>query len=589
MQTTTYDVVIAGGGAAGLSAALMLGRSRRSVLVVDSGSPRNRFADHMHGVLGNEGVSPLDLLRTGRQETAQYGVSFAPGRVTRVEEARADSAHTDAAPASADAAPASAEAVSAAPAAPPDAPAVDGVPPELVVHLSDGRRVTTRALVAATGISDELPDIPGLAERWGRTVLHCPYCHGWEVRDRRLGVLATSPQSLHQAEMIRQWSPDVTVFSAELGALAPQTSHRLRSRGVVLEPSPVAEVRGEGEAISVVVLEDGREVAVDAIFTAGSPVPHDSYLADLGLDRTEGPFGSFLSVDFSGRTSHPRIWAAGNVVSPMANVPITIGAGAMAGAAVNGALIGWEFDAASPVQTEWPESTSAEDWEKRYADSDGVWSGSPNRVLADVAAGLEAGTALDVGCGEGADAVWLASRGWRATGLDVSATAVGRAARAAAERGIAPEDARFVAGGLAALDGESFDLVTVSFLHSPAGAPREDVLRGAADRVASGGHLLVTSHFSMPTPQGGSGEGAGHAAEEDPGHAAEHAAEHAAGHGGHDHGGRRFLSPDEELEALALPTGEWTTVAAELRPREVTMPNGSSATLEDSVLLLRRA
>ena len=575
MQTITYDVVIAGGGAAGLSAALMLGRSRRSVLVVDSGSPRNRFADHMHGVLGNEGLSPLDLLRKGREEAAQYGVTFAPGQVTRVEEAHTDTAHTDAAPAGAEAA--SAEAAAAAPDA-ADAPAADGIPPELVVHLSDGRRITTRALVAATGISDELPDIPGLAERWGRTVLHCPYCHGWEVRDQRLGVLATSPQSLHQAEMIRQWSPDVTVFSAELGALAPQTSHRLRSRGVVLEPSPVAEVRGEGEAISAVVLADGREVAVDAIFTAARPVPHDSYLADLALDRAEGPFGSFLSVDFSGRTSHPRVWAVGNVANPMANVPLSIGAGAMAGAAANGVLIGWEFDAASPAQTEWPESTSAEDWERRYADSDGVWSGSPNRVLADVAAGLEPGTALDVGCGEGADAVWLASRGWRATGLDVSATAVERAARAAADRGIAPEDARFVAGDLDALDGESFDLVTVSFLHSPAGAPREDVLRRAADRVASGGHLLVTSHFSMPTGVGDAGEGA-----EDAG------GEHAAEHGAHNHGGQRFLAPDEELEALALPTGEWTTVLAELRPREVTMPNGSPATLEDSVLLLRRA
>jgi thioredoxin reductase/SAM-dependent methyltransferase len=542
----------------------MLGRSRRSVLVVDSGSPRNRFADHMHGVLGNEGVSPLDLVRKGREEAAGYDVTLAPGQVTRVESAGTD-APTTHEPAAERAA----------------APAAGGIPPEIVVHLSDGRRIVARALVAATGISDELPDIPGLAERWGRTVLHCPYCHGWEVQDQRLGVLATSPQSLHQAEMIRQWSPDVTVFSAELGALAPQTSHRLRSRGVVLEPSPVTEVRGEGEEISAVVLADGREVAVDAIFTAGRPVPHDSYLADLDLDRAEGPFGSFLSVDFSGRTSHPRIWAVGNVVNPMANVPMSIGAGAMAGAAANGALIGWEFDAASPVQAEWPDSTSAEDWEKRYADSGGVWSGSPNRVLADVAAGLEPGTALDVGCGEGADAVWLASRGWRATGLDVSATAVERAARAAAERGIAPEAARFVAGDLAALDGESFDLVTVSFLHSPAGAPREDILRRAAERVASGGHLLVTSHLSMPTPQDDPGEGAGHAS----GHAGEHADEHA----GHDHGGRRFLAPDEELEALALPTGEWTTVTAELRPREVTMPNGSSATLEDSVLLLRRA
>ncbi len=305
LNSPSWDAIVIGGGAAGLSAALLLGRARRRTLVVDAGLPRNRLAAHMHGVLGNEGTPPLDLVQRGRAEAAAYGVAFRAGAVAAVRE--------------------------------------DG--DALTVVLEEGAEERTRALVVASGISDELAAVPGLAERWGTSVLHCPYCHGWEVRDRRLAVLASSPASLHQAKMVRQWSGDVVLFSAGLGALDPEDERLLRARGVEIVASPAIEVIGEGTAVAAIRTADGAEIPVDAVFTGGRPVPHDGFLDELRLARAELPsgLGAFLQADAAGKTSHPRIWAAGNVVNPMTTVPMAIGAGAMAGAAVNGALVEDDF------------------------------------------------------------------------------------------------------------------------------------------------------------------------------------------------------------------------------------------------------
>ncbi len=175
------EVIVIGGGPAGLSAALMLGRARRRVLVIDAGSPRNRSAAHMHGVLGFENEPPAALTARGRAEAGRYGVRFVGGRVERVERTEKG-----------------ARAV-----------------------LADGTEYETRALILAAGITDELPEIPGLAARWGTTALHCPYCHGWEVAGARLGVLATSPGSLHQAQLLRQWSDRVTLLLGDGRAARP--------------------------------------------------------------------------------------------------------------------------------------------------------------------------------------------------------------------------------------------------------------------------------------------------------------------------------------------------------------------------------
>ncbi|MEU4744476.1 NAD(P)/FAD-dependent oxidoreductase, partial [Actinosynnema sp. NPDC023658] len=168
-----YDVVVVGGGAAGLNGALMLARSRRSVVVVDAGAPRNAPADGVHGLLARDGMPPAELLERGRAEVRSYGGHVVTGEVETVTR--------------------------------------EG--DRFVVALADGRTVRARRVLVTTGLVDELPDVPGLRERWGRDVVHCPYCHGYEVRDQAIGVLASGPMSMHQALLFRQLSADVTFFS----------------------------------------------------------------------------------------------------------------------------------------------------------------------------------------------------------------------------------------------------------------------------------------------------------------------------------------------------------------------------------------
>lgn len=517
--TTGWDVIVIGAGSAGLSAALMLGRSRRTVLMIDSGSPRNRFAEHMHGVLGNEGAAPSDLLARGRAEVSRYGVELRHGEVETVHDRGR----------------------------------------RLDVRLGGDQLLTARAVILATGITDELPDIPGLAARWGTTVLSCPYCHGWEVRDRRLGVLATSPLGLHQAYLIRQLTDRVTVFTAGAGPLDAATEQRLRARDIRLVPAEVSEVVGDGSSISGVRTADGDSVEVDALFTTGTPRANESAVAELGLEHTDSPFGQWLTVDQMGRTSNSRVWAIGNVVNPALNVPMSIGAGAATGGAVNMALATEDFDRA--VDAGRPDVAPADFWEHRYADTDQVWSGRANQVLTDVAGELPPGTALDLGCGEGGDAIWLAENGWQTTGIDISETAVRRATEHAHEAGLGEQQARFRAANLATVDvQDTFDLVTASFLHSPVQLPRTAILRRAAELVAPGGHLLITSHAQLPP-------WSDVAPEEAP----------------------VFPTPREEIADLDLPEGDWQVRVADVRTRRATPPQGGEPVpLDDGVVLLQR-
>lgn len=559
-MTEQHDVVIVGAGAAGLSAALTLGRACRRVLVIDAGEPRNRFAAHMHGVLGLEGIDPTELLRRGREEIAEYDVTIRPGTVDLVED-------TD------------------------DA---------ITVRLADGGTMSARILIAASGMTDVLPEVPGLAEHWGTSVLHCPYCHGWEVRGSRLGVLGSSPMSLHQAELLRQWSNDLTFFTAGCGDIPPEAAHRLRSRGVELIDVPVTKVHTrrseEGDVLTGVRLDDGREIALDAIFTASIPRPHEEFLAGLGLDRVDSPMGNFIATDPTGRTSHPRIWAVGNVVNPGANVPISVGAGSFTAGMVNMALVTEDFDQAIVADHghmhEHPEHrdtehsdtgnrddedvTPADYWEGRYADSDRLWSGRVNATMADVIGGLEAGTALDLGCGEGGDAVWLAEQGWQVTAIDISSTATARGAEGAASRGVA-DRINWVAHDLTTWETEeTFDLVTASFFHSTVDLSRTKILRRAAGRIRPGGHLLTVSHVFETD-------------EDIPPWAWRHKNNHGDdqqnGHSAHP----ILLTPPEEIAELDLDTSEWQVVTEEIRTREATSPDGEQkAMVKDGVVLLQR-
>jgi thioredoxin reductase len=302
-----YDVVVVGGGAAGLNGALMLVRARRSVLVVDAGEPRNAPAEGVHGLLGHDGRPPRELLALGRDEVQRYG--------GRVVEARVEAASA--------------------------VPREDGGL-GFEVPLADGRSVRARRLLVTTGLVDELPDVPGLRERWGHDVLHCPYCHGWEVRDRAIGVVASGPMSVHQALLFTQWSKDVTFFTHRSPAPTGEEAEQLAVRGVRVVEGPLAEVVVEDDTLTGVRLEDGTTVARDALVVASHMVARAGVLEGVGLKAVEHPTGvgeHVPSVDGLGRTDVPGVWVAGNVTDLGAQVGASAAAGAMAGAQINMELL----------------------------------------------------------------------------------------------------------------------------------------------------------------------------------------------------------------------------------------------------------
>ncbi|MCX4740612.1 NAD(P)/FAD-dependent oxidoreductase [Streptomyces antibioticus] len=304
----TYEVIVIGGGAAGLSAALVLGRARRRTLVIDAGEPRNAPAAHMHGYLTRDGMAPADFLAAGREEIARYGVELVRDR------------------------------------------AVDVVrDTDFAVVLAGGRTVRARQLVVATGLKDELPPLPGLAERFGRDVLHCPYCHGWEVRDRAFGVLASTPLSVHQALMVSQWSKDVTLFLHTVAEadLSDDDLRRLAAAGVRVVPGEVSGLTVADDRLTAVRLQDGTEYDREVLFVAPRAVPRTDLPARLGAEMTETPFGAYPVVDAQGRTTVPGLWAAGNVSGFAEQVVNAASRGYRAGAAINGELLMADLDAAA--------------------------------------------------------------------------------------------------------------------------------------------------------------------------------------------------------------------------------------------------
>jgi thioredoxin reductase len=288
-----HDVVIVGGGAAGLSAALVLGRARRRVVVIDAGSPRNAPAAHMQGYLSRDGMPPADLLAAGRAEVADYGVEV-------IEDV------------------------------------VLGIDPGFNVRLSNGQVLTARRILVATGVGDQLPDVPGVRERWGQDLLHCPYCHGWEVRDQSLGVLGSNPGSVLHAQLVRQWSDDVIYF-AHTQEPTPHEAAELDARGIRVVRGEVARLVVEDDHLTGVELAHGNVIPRAAVFVRPINTPHpDDLLAALGCELDEA---GFAVVDRTGRTSIPGVWGAGNAVDPRAQVITAAGAGSAAAIAINADLV----------------------------------------------------------------------------------------------------------------------------------------------------------------------------------------------------------------------------------------------------------
>ncbi len=303
----TYDVVVVGGGAAGLSGALALVRARRSVLVVDAGQPRNAPAGHVHNYLAAEGTPPAELLATGRDEVTRYGGDIVAGRVE----------------------------------------AAAGQGDGFLVTLDGGRSVRARRLLVTTGLVDELPDVPGVAERWGRDVLHCPYCHGWEVRDRRVGILATGPLAAQQANLWRQWSPHVMLLVHDTPAPGVEEAERLAARGITVVDGPVAALEVAGDTLTGVRLASGEVVALDAVVVAPRSTARAGVVVSLGLSPVDVEVdghvvGNRIPADATGATAVPGVWVAGNVADVRAQVIVAAAAGLAAGAAINADLVAEE-------------------------------------------------------------------------------------------------------------------------------------------------------------------------------------------------------------------------------------------------------
>lgn len=312
------DAVVIGGGAAGLNGALMLARSRRSVVVIDGGTPRNAPADGVHGLLGQEGVPPADLLRRGREEVRGYGGEVVAGEV-----------------------------ISAVPADPSAGPAAEG-DPRFTVTLADGSALRARRLLVATGLRDVLPDVPGLAQHWGHGVVHCPYCHGWEVRDEPIGILAVGPASVHHALLFRQLTDDLVYFTRGTDP-DEETRARFAARGIRVIDTPVAAVESTQDGgIAGVRLTDGRLVPRRVVAVATVMRARTEGLAGLELPMEDlpGGMGRHFVTGLAGTTPVRGVWVAGNATDPTAQVGASAAAGALAGAHINADLATADTDAA---------------------------------------------------------------------------------------------------------------------------------------------------------------------------------------------------------------------------------------------------
>lgn len=297
----SYDVVVVGGGPAGLSGTLMLARALRSVVVIDAGAPRNAPAVGVHGLLARDGIRPTELLERGRAEVRRYGGHIVSGEVDGVK--RDDNGFE--------------------------------------VALTDGRAIRARRLLVTTGLVDELPDVPGLRARWGRDVVHCPYCHGWEVRDQAIGVLASGPLSVHQALLFRQWSDDVTFFSHTRPSPTEEEAEQLAARGISVVEGEVASLEIVEDRLVGVRLTDSTLVSREVVAVSSRMTARAGFLATLGLQAAEHPagVGEHIPSDATGRTEVPGVWVAGNVTDLAAQVGNAAAAGASAAAQINADLV----------------------------------------------------------------------------------------------------------------------------------------------------------------------------------------------------------------------------------------------------------
>jgi thioredoxin reductase len=290
-----HDVIVIGGSYAGMAATLQLVRARRSVLVIDAGERRNRFASHTHGFLGQDGVDAGEIAAKARRQLEAYStLSWHDGR----------------------------------------ADAISGEVDSFTVTTAHGELHRGRRILFATGVADQLPPVPGLAERWGMAVFHCPYCHGYEIGQGRVGIIGTGPLSIHQAELLTDWG-NVTLLVNSAVELSRDARSKLESRGVTIEDMPIARIEGHAD----VAMADGRLLRFAGLFTATRTVPSGSLAEATGCALEESPLGIQVSTDAESKTSVAGMFACGDVARMPHSVSLAVGNGAMAGVQVHRSLL----------------------------------------------------------------------------------------------------------------------------------------------------------------------------------------------------------------------------------------------------------
>lgn len=447
------EVLVVGGSAAGLAAALQISRQRRSVIVVDAGEPRNAPAAAMHSFLGRDGTPPAELTDAGRDEVRRYGGEVLSGRVVAV-------VHDDAG---------------------------------FRAELTGGHSIVARKVVIATGLVDQLPDIDGLAEQWGGGVVHCPFCHGYEVRDRRIVQIVSHPMGMHAAPLFRQLTDRLTIVVHDSEGVDEAQLDALAAAGVEIVTSRAARVVADPDGdVAAVELETGAVLPADAVAVGPRFVVAAEPFGELGLETVPHMtgLGDVIETDDTGATSVSGVWAAGNVTDPAQQVLHAAADGSRIGGLVALSLAHDDL-----VAGRRPSANEA-DWNRRYG-GDRVWSGNANGSLLAEVERMTPGSVLDVGAGEGGDAIWLAEHGWSVTASDISTTGLARVAAEAERRGVGVRCLHADANAVDPFGGERFDLVSAHYASIPRTADGRAIghLIGA---VAPGGTLLVVGHDLEP-------------------------------------------------------------------------------------------
>lgn len=293
------DAIVIGGSFAGLSAAIQIARARRSVCVIDAGGPRNRFAAAAHGFFGQDGNDPLAMIASARAQVHRYPtVQMITG----------------------------------------EANAARAVSSGFEVTVTDGETLMATKLVLAFGVADVLPELPGLAERWGKSVLHCPYCHGFEYAEKRLGVLYSTPMSAHQALLIAEWGP-TTLYLNGNETLGEEAQAKLAQRGVMIEPARIDALQGENGGLSSLLLADGRDAPIDALYVAPSSRLNSPIADQLGCAMSDSPHGPVIHTDEKKQTTVPGVYAAGDIARAPHNASWAAADGVTAGVFLHQSLV----------------------------------------------------------------------------------------------------------------------------------------------------------------------------------------------------------------------------------------------------------